>query len=103
MAVSLGFGVLFATLITLVLVPTAYMILDDVGRTMRRVLGGYRPAPDVGVNRSVKSGRRPRLCGDAYGVFSSGQGLYVTTAAGRRPGTPAARRCGTGPGESATE
>ena len=44
MAVSLGFGVLFATLITLVLVPTAYMILDDVGRTMRRVFGGYRPA-----------------------------------------------------------
>ena len=33
MAVSLGFGVLFATLITLILVPTAYMILDDVGRT----------------------------------------------------------------------
>ena len=51
MAVSLGLGVLFATLITLVLVPTAYMILDDVGRTMRRVFGGYRPAPDVGVNR----------------------------------------------------
>ena len=40
MAVSLGFGVLFATAITLVLVPTAYMILDDVGRTMRRVFGG---------------------------------------------------------------
>ena len=35
MAVSLGFGVLFATLITLVLVPTAYMILDDVSRTVR--------------------------------------------------------------------
>ena len=26
---------LFATLITLILVPTAYMILNDVGRTMR--------------------------------------------------------------------
>ena len=35
MAVSLGFGVLFATLITLVLVPTTYMILDDIGRTIR--------------------------------------------------------------------
>ena len=44
MAVSLGFGVLFATLITLVLVPTAYMILDDVGRTMRRIFGGHEPA-----------------------------------------------------------
>ena len=31
MAVSLGFGVLFATFITLILVPTSYMILDDVG------------------------------------------------------------------------
>jgi multidrug efflux pump subunit AcrB len=30
MAVSLGFGVLFATFITLILVPTAYMILDDI-------------------------------------------------------------------------
>ena len=29
-AVSLAFGVLFATFITLVLVPTAYLILDDV-------------------------------------------------------------------------
>ena len=51
MAVSLGFGVLFATAITLVLVPTAYMILDDVGRTMRRVIGGHEraavPVPSV--------------------------------------------------------
>ena len=61
MAVSLGFGVLFATLITLVLVPTAYMILDDVGRTMRRVFGGYRPAPDVGVNRVWKVDAGPPL------------------------------------------
>ena len=39
MAVSLGFGVLFATFITLILVPTSYMILDDLGRGMRRVAG----------------------------------------------------------------
>ena len=32
MAVSLAFGVLFATFITLILVPTAYLILDDVQR-----------------------------------------------------------------------
>ena len=49
MAVSLGFGVLFAPLITLVLVPTAYMILDDVGRTMRRIFGGREPATGPGV------------------------------------------------------
>ena len=30
MALSLGFGILFATLITLVLVPTLYLILEDV-------------------------------------------------------------------------
>lgn len=32
MAISLGFGVLFATLVTLVLVPCGYMILDDIHR-----------------------------------------------------------------------
>ena len=42
MAVSLGFGVLFATIITLILVPTSYMILDDVVRTMHGVLGGNK-------------------------------------------------------------
>lgn len=30
MAISLGFGILFATLITLVLVPCLYMILEDI-------------------------------------------------------------------------
>ena len=44
MAVSLAFGVLFATFITLILVPTAYLILDDVQRTMRRMFGGEEPA-----------------------------------------------------------
>ena len=45
MAVSLSFGVLFATFITLILVPTSYMILDDFGRTMRRMFGRRDPAP----------------------------------------------------------
>ena len=54
MAVSAGFGVLFATLVTLVLAPTAYMILDDVGRTMRGIFG--RPEPEAG----PAPGRRPR-------------------------------------------
>ena len=44
MAVSLGFGVLFATVITLILVPTSYMILDDVSRTMRQIFGRGDPA-----------------------------------------------------------
>ena len=37
MAVSLAFGVLFATVITLFLVPVSYAILDDLQR-LRRVL-----------------------------------------------------------------
>ena len=39
MAVSLAFGVLFATFITLILVPTSYLILEDMQRTMRRMFG----------------------------------------------------------------
>ena len=39
MAVSLAFGVVFATFITLILVPTAYVILDDVSRSVRRLRG----------------------------------------------------------------
>jgi multidrug efflux pump subunit AcrB len=36
MAVSLGFGILFATFITLILVPVIYLIGEDVGRLLRR-------------------------------------------------------------------
>jgi multidrug efflux pump subunit AcrB len=36
MAVSLGFGVLFATVITLLLVPCGYMFLEDIHNLMRR-------------------------------------------------------------------
>ena len=39
MAVSLAFGVVFATFITLILVPTAYLILEDVQRAMRWLRG----------------------------------------------------------------
>jgi multidrug efflux pump subunit AcrB len=37
MAVSLGFGVLFATGITLLLIPCGYMILDDIHRLLAAV------------------------------------------------------------------
>ena len=43
MAVSLAFGVLFATFITLMLVPTAYLILDDIQRMTRSVFGRRAP------------------------------------------------------------
>ncbi|MDE2906808.1 MAG: efflux RND transporter permease subunit, partial [Acidobacteriota bacterium] len=47
MAVSLAFGVLFATVITLFLVPVSYAILDDVERLPRRLTGStpWRPRP----------------------------------------------------------
>ena len=32
MAISLGFGVLFATAITLLIVPSAYLVLEDLKR-----------------------------------------------------------------------
>jgi multidrug efflux pump subunit AcrB len=35
MAISLGFGILFATGITLVLIPSLTLILEDVGRMVR--------------------------------------------------------------------
>ena len=44
MAISLAFGVLFSSFITLVLVPTSYMILEDVKWVLRRVL--RRPGPE---------------------------------------------------------
>ncbi|MCF8067465.1 MAG: efflux RND transporter permease subunit [Desulfobacterales bacterium] len=37
MAISLGFGVLFATGITLVLVPCSYLILEDIGNILNSV------------------------------------------------------------------
>ncbi|MCY4119956.1 MAG: efflux RND transporter permease subunit [Acidobacteria bacterium] len=53
MAASLAFGVLFATLVTLFLVPTSYLILDDLQRLPGRLwassapgAGRASPAPD---------------------------------------------------------
>ena len=43
MAISLAFGVVFATFITLVLVPTSYMILEDIKWVFRRLF--RRPEP----------------------------------------------------------
>ncbi|MEL7237965.1 MAG: efflux RND transporter permease subunit, partial [Planctomycetota bacterium] len=39
MAISLGFGILFATLITLVLVPVNFMIANDLRGAIRRAIG----------------------------------------------------------------
>lgn len=40
MAISLAFGVLFATGITLIIVPSGYLILDDLTRGLRFLFGG---------------------------------------------------------------
>ena len=42
MALALASGVLFATVVTLVMVPAQYLILDDVRRVVRRLLMGER-------------------------------------------------------------
>ena len=38
MALSLGFGILFATLITLVIVPSMYLLIDDITKAVHQVL-----------------------------------------------------------------
>ncbi len=44
MAVSLGFGILFATMITLILIPTNIMIADDIAQYFKSKMSGIRGA-----------------------------------------------------------
>ncbi|MFC1855627.1 efflux RND transporter permease subunit, partial [Thermodesulfobacteriota bacterium] len=46
MAISLGFGILFATFITLVLVPSLYMVVEDMGSLVRRLSNVEECAPE---------------------------------------------------------
>lgn len=39
MAVSLGYGILFATVVTLVLIPVNYLVLEDMRQLARKLLG----------------------------------------------------------------
>ena len=52
MAISLAFGIIFATLITLVLVPCLYAILDDIGA----LLGRRRPLGPLAVSDAPGAG-----------------------------------------------
>ena len=45
MAISLSFGVMFATIVTLVLVPAGYVILEDIKHSWGWLYGSQRPAP----------------------------------------------------------
>ena len=42
MAISLGFGIVFATVITLILVPSLYMILEDFHTGVKTFGSGWR-------------------------------------------------------------
>ena len=44
MALSLGFGILFATVITLIMVPAMYMILEDAQRKLHSLFPGHEEA-----------------------------------------------------------
>ena len=46
MAVSIGFGVMFATLVTLVLVPSLYMILEDIRASWQWLYGPTEANPE---------------------------------------------------------
>ena len=41
MAISLGYGILFATVITLFLIPAAYLVLEDIKRIFAKAFGWY--------------------------------------------------------------
>jgi multidrug efflux pump subunit AcrB len=45
MAISLGFGILFATLVTLVLVPANILIVDDIKQFFKRSTGQMEESP----------------------------------------------------------
>ncbi|MGX9462803.1 efflux RND transporter permease subunit [Shewanella sp. A14] len=45
MAVSLAFGVLFATVVTLCLIPCLYIAIEDVKTLIRKVIKIYQPLP----------------------------------------------------------
>ena len=47
MAVSLGFGILFATLLTLVLIPTFYLIVEDIKGLFVKLSNLFTPSPVI--------------------------------------------------------
>jgi multidrug efflux pump subunit AcrB len=51
MAIAIGFGVLFATFITLLMVPCLYLILEDIVKSLKKLLKllgyGHKPGSNV--------------------------------------------------------
>jgi multidrug efflux pump subunit AcrB len=56
MGTSLGFGVLFSSMVSLILVPCSYVILEDLGRFFRR--DGDSPAAELHVLEDARRGLR---------------------------------------------
>ncbi len=57
MAISLGFGILFVTVITLILVPVLYMIIEDIRLLSAKVSAFYNDTPLDEVDRPEAPGR----------------------------------------------
>jgi len=80
MAISLSFGLLFATLLTLLFIPVLLVILNDIKRGVRFLLTGVWPEPE-----EVESAIRRRVndeepAGEASGGFAgTGQGTRPVT------------------------
>ncbi len=55
MAISLGFGILFATAVTLVLVPVNILIVEDIKRFSRNMAGGVFGGPTAPASPQEKS------------------------------------------------
>ena len=48
MAISLGFGIVFATVVTLIIVPTLYVMIDDASAILAPRRARLRKAPATG-------------------------------------------------------
>ena len=80
MAISLSFGLLFATLLTLLFIPVLLVILNDIKRGLRFLLTGVMPPPE-----EVESAIRRRIesselsSGISTGIASDGNGPLPVT------------------------
>ncbi len=59
MAISLGFGVMFATFITLLLIPALYLILEDILGPFRRLFGKPQTSPSKTSEETKPAGTHP--------------------------------------------
>ncbi len=66
MGISLAFGVIFATLITLVMVPVSYLILEDLTHLAGRLL--RRADVDEGIPVALESTATPQESGSGSGM-----------------------------------